>query len=728
MSYFYFRQYGVPPILSISIAALIWSTILPFISKEKDPKPGIIERNFFVYKILALFIMPALLIDTLILFPSWRLGILYSAAVAWSLFTIARLSKLLRPAKVEEHDTGANEPDPLNKEAVKRLRQALELSPPRDKGPNDLQVINALVAFVREHDLLDPNTPITEEAIKGIQGILAVDLADKDRGAYRRRVSELRGRIKSGILLKRRMKKFVSWLNKNEKNADNAERFAAEVFIRFIEDLHPFVDANGRTGRTLVNLILLRKRSHPILLNRYLWGRLSTLTVKRPEDIDYLADFIKERQRRAMEIFKAALAADETEDHVPSEALGQISLTDWQARVQNAKVSNDRADIAIAAARQIVLGMMDPEAFGRMLSDLAVDDHGCAYNAAAVAYITPYYVRLHADYIRSHSDEGIDIIWKAFREVINAHGGRAEVTRKRGKMPDVNIELPGIGRAPLASINFIRIAIQKLLAIVKVPARPAFWIALTVGAFLEELRQFPLLFLIPYINPENFSSALILAGASLVINLALALLHLGDTEEDRGGLTWDSAILVRIFLGGLLTTAFFLPILLLPYLPESLAWIVIPLGYALSSALHTIYDIAIIKWPSYGWPLLMVRKRRRKGLAKKAASGIQQKAEAREGLVDINFATEEELQALFDSAGVTVSRKVIKRVVDAARERPFLSLKDVETRIKGLGPSILKAISGRITVSGREVAAGIKIRIFHTDATINDGIDNIDML
>lgn len=90
LAYFYLIPYGIPPFFTIAVTSLIWSAILAFIIKEEGAKPGVFERNFFIYKAVSLTLVPALLIDTLILFPSWQLGLYYAIAVAWSLFYMHR--------------------------------------------------------------------------------------------------------------------------------------------------------------------------------------------------------------------------------------------------------------------------------------------------------------------------------------------------------------------------------------------------------------------------------------------------------------------------------------------------------------------------------------------------------------------------------------------------------------------------------------------------------------
>jgi Fic family protein len=60
------------------------------------------------------------------------------------------------------------------------------------------------------------------------------------------------------------MSEFVTWLNSDQVAAQHPIQFAAEAHLRFVS-IHPFRDGNGRTGRLLMNLLLLRT-GYPIVV------------------------------------------------------------------------------------------------------------------------------------------------------------------------------------------------------------------------------------------------------------------------------------------------------------------------------------------------------------------------------------------------------------------------------------------------------------------------------
>jgi Fic family protein len=65
-------------------------------------------------------------------------------------------------------------------------------------------------------------------------------------------------------LLSELMNEFVTWLNSAGAQAWHLVRYAAEAHDRFVT-IHPFRDGNGRTGRLLMNLLLLRA-GYPIAI------------------------------------------------------------------------------------------------------------------------------------------------------------------------------------------------------------------------------------------------------------------------------------------------------------------------------------------------------------------------------------------------------------------------------------------------------------------------------
>ncbi|MEG4807994.1 Fic family protein [Microcoleus sp. F8-D3] len=65
-------------------------------------------------------------------------------------------------------------------------------------------------------------------------------------------------------LLSGLMPEFIQWLNSDKIKLLHPLEYAAEAHLRFVS-IHPFRDGNGRAGRLLMNLLLLRA-GYPIVI------------------------------------------------------------------------------------------------------------------------------------------------------------------------------------------------------------------------------------------------------------------------------------------------------------------------------------------------------------------------------------------------------------------------------------------------------------------------------
>ncbi len=88
----------------------------------------------------------------------------------------------------------------------------------------------------------------------------------------------------------------VDWINAQETTrvGERAPELAAEVYLRLIV-IHPFNDANGRTARLLINLLLTRHRKRPVDLDLIDWHRIDVYDFA-PQDVQYMAHLIREAQ------------------------------------------------------------------------------------------------------------------------------------------------------------------------------------------------------------------------------------------------------------------------------------------------------------------------------------------------------------------------------------------------------------------------------------------------
>ncbi len=114
--------------------------------------------------------------------------------------------------------------------------------------------------FVRE--LVKDNIPITERVIQQIHYLVLADRKE-DRGIYRRIPVRIMGAQHEPVqpyLIQPKMEQLM------EKYATSKEHIVtklARFHIEF-EGIHPFIDGNGRTGRLLINLELMKAGYPPI--------------------------------------------------------------------------------------------------------------------------------------------------------------------------------------------------------------------------------------------------------------------------------------------------------------------------------------------------------------------------------------------------------------------------------------------------------------------------------
>ncbi|MCR5484904.1 MAG: Fic family protein [Clostridiales bacterium] len=133
-----------------------------------------------------------------------------------------------------------------------------------DKKPlaDHLEAVGHKEAFDYVRELVKENAPLTDSVIKHIHFLVLADKRD-DRGVYRRipvRIMGARNEPVQPYLIEPMMEQLLTDYVNDE--AHIVTKLAA-FHIRF-EGIHPFIDGNGRTGRLLVNLELMKAGYPPI--------------------------------------------------------------------------------------------------------------------------------------------------------------------------------------------------------------------------------------------------------------------------------------------------------------------------------------------------------------------------------------------------------------------------------------------------------------------------------
>lgn len=133
-----------------------------------------------------------------------------------------------------------------------------------DKKPlkDHMEAVGHKEAFDFVSELVKNNIPINENVIKQIHYLVLADKKE-DRGVYRRVPVRIMGAHHEPVqpyLIKPKMEQLLrDFAESSEHIVTKLARFHIEF-----EGIHPFIDGNGRTGRLLVNLELMKAGYPPI--------------------------------------------------------------------------------------------------------------------------------------------------------------------------------------------------------------------------------------------------------------------------------------------------------------------------------------------------------------------------------------------------------------------------------------------------------------------------------
>ena len=119
-----------------------------------------------------------------------------------------------------------------------------------------LEAVGHRDAFLYVEDLVRDKTPFSEQIVKQIHTLVLMDRPE-DRGIYRRIPVRISGayRVPTDPLFVPEQMEQLIFEFQGKQNMHPIER-AALFHLKF-EGIHPFIDGNGRTGRLILNLMLM---------------------------------------------------------------------------------------------------------------------------------------------------------------------------------------------------------------------------------------------------------------------------------------------------------------------------------------------------------------------------------------------------------------------------------------------------------------------------------------
>lgn len=135
-----------------------------------------------------------------------------------------------------------------------------------DKKPlkDHLEAVGNRDAFLYVREIASNEIDISEYVIKSIHSLVLIDRPE-DKGQYRRIPVHIMGAYTNPVqpyLIEPKMHELIL-ANEARKSGMTVIERIARFHLEF-EGIHPFVDGNGRTGRLILNLELIRNGLPPI--------------------------------------------------------------------------------------------------------------------------------------------------------------------------------------------------------------------------------------------------------------------------------------------------------------------------------------------------------------------------------------------------------------------------------------------------------------------------------
>ena len=182
-----------------------------------------------------------------------------------------------------------------------------------DKKPlkDHLEAVGHRDAFLYVQDIAKKDMPLSESVIKNIHSLVLMNRPE-DKGVYRRIPVRIMGAFTEPVqpyLIEPKMTELLQSDNERKGAIHDIERIAR--FHLEFEGIHPFIDGNGRTGRLLMNLELIKCGYPPINVKfadrkRYYDAFDAYYKDGNPNKmIDMIAEYVNERLGEYLAVLEA---------------------------------------------------------------------------------------------------------------------------------------------------------------------------------------------------------------------------------------------------------------------------------------------------------------------------------------------------------------------------------------------------------------------------------------
>ena len=181
-----------------------------------------------------------------------------------------------------------------------------------------LEVVGHRDAIDYVESLAQKDTTIGEWEIRQIHSLLLSAIDRAEAGRYRQLDVKAAGTgytYPPHYLLPELMAEFVTWLNSKAAQQLHPIDYAAEAHCRFV-GIHPFRDGNGRTGRLMMNVLLLRS-GYPVVVipNQHRAEYIEALVQAQQQDnlLAFQALLLEAAQQSLVEVLRVVVTATESQ-------------------------------------------------------------------------------------------------------------------------------------------------------------------------------------------------------------------------------------------------------------------------------------------------------------------------------------------------------------------------------------------------------------------------------
>lgn len=173
-----------------------------------------------------------------------------------------------------------------------------------DKKPlkDHMEAVGHKEAFDYVCELVKTQTPLSESIIKQIHSLVLAD-SPQDRGIYRRVPVRILGAKTEPVQPFLIEPKMFELLKKYNESQENIIEKLATLHIEF-ESIHPFTDGNGRTGRLIVNLELMKAGYPPIDIKFTDRMRYYNAFDNKKEMTKLFAEYLNKRLDQYLDVLK----------------------------------------------------------------------------------------------------------------------------------------------------------------------------------------------------------------------------------------------------------------------------------------------------------------------------------------------------------------------------------------------------------------------------------------